>query len=298
MRLQIDLAALLAIALASTGSYAYADIKVVQSTTIDWSHAKFMGQPVTGDMSAMLKSNPFANGGASNSVTYSSGNLTRTDTPIMSIIMDSKAKTETILLPASKTYYVIPLPGSPAKASEGGTKGGKDTATASPFAGMMKNVKSKYVDGKEKTTLLGHPVHLYLMSMSVPSMKMTMNARLWIAADLPSIAAASACPGCTTGLSGTSNQFKGLPLKMTMTMSMKGIIDHMVAVTQVTSLSTDPIAASVFTAPADYTKTDKMPAPGISKPTPPATSSTPTNQAPAASTTPPAPDSSSPSAKP
>ena len=236
-----------------------ADLKVVQSTTIDWSHALLMGKPVTGDMASMMKANPMTNGSATSTTVSMSGNLIRTDTPLISMVIDTKAKTETMLFPATKTYYVMPLPGST------GDKG------AGSLDAMTKGMKITQTDGKKTMTMLGHVVHLYLMTISMPAMKMNMKSSMWIAEDLPSMPNYSMGGGSSSSAAAVAaSKVKGLPLKMSMKMSMLGMIENMGLTTQVVSLSTAPISPDVFTVPGDWTKTDKMPTAGLSPGGPPA----------------------------
>ncbi len=221
-----------AVLLAAVATVAHADLTVVEKTSFDFSKMTLMGKPITPEQVGMIKNLPMFGGGGMAMTLAQSGNKVKVDTPVASTIIDNDAKTETILIPDKKVYMTGPIKASMADQ-------------------YMKNATSNVKDMGETKTILGHEAHLYKFFIKTDSM--TMTGFTWMTQDLPAMPSFGQA---NPSLDVIKSKLSGFPLKMTADLVMPSLFGELGLSYEVVSVATDPVPATAFDIPADYTKRD------------------------------------------
>ncbi|MGO8672521.1 MAG: DUF4412 domain-containing protein [Capsulimonadaceae bacterium] len=182
-----------------------------------------------------------------------SGKKSRMDTPMMSTITDRDNDKIIELYASTKTYYVSKF--DPATASQ---------MLSHPAGHSSHGMPTDFVvtDTGKTSTLIGHPVHEYLVTGKLKNDDgtiTTMTMDIWAAQDIggaDSAGFAALLPG-----SGKT-QITGVPLSTTTTFA-GGHEDGMSMKLVVTAINTDPIPASTFQIPDGFTQTTTPGMPGM-----------------------------------
>lgn len=217
-------------------SPARADMTVTWHMTMDSPMMKNMPDQTRSMMDTMM--NPMT-------ITYS-GKFSRTDTPIVSIIIDRTAQKMITINKFGKTYSVSPLDPNkgPNMPMMGGAMGGGTPADV--------NVTNT---GNTKT-LLGHKCHELIVTGKIQREQgpnMSFKDDMWVASDISPLGGTSGLPLGSFG--AMASKIDGFPLEMTMAMS-GGQVDGTTVTIETTNISTDAVPASTFQVPDGYTKTD------------------------------------------
>jgi len=208
---------------------------------MDMSKMKISGKSVTAEQLAAMKAS-LPSGGNVETTSYYSGHKLKAVTSISTSIMDLDSQKMTILLPSRKRYMIMSLPPNDIKQ-------------------LTFGARAKVLAIKATKTMLGHDVHLF--KVSINSSTLAMIGYAWVAPDLP-----------TPPSFGASNNpmFDILTAKLTGTTlkaSYKIVSPssgQLSMTSEVESLSTDPIPASVFQIPAEYTQLQAPTRPGTPAP--------------------------------
>lgn len=190
------------------------------------------------------------------STEYISGSHIRIDTAGVSAILDSSAHKAFALNKTEKTYSVMDL--SPAMVNQ--MLAGGPVQSLGISAGTTYNL----TDTGKTSQLLGHKVHEYTISSSIPMGQtgtLTINADIFAAQDFPAqdMAAYNSLNSMTPG----TTHIQGIPLQTTTTIS--GLpIGNMTIKQVATAISATPVDSSLFAVPSGYTQTQIPPAaPGV-----------------------------------
>lgn len=218
----------------------HADVKVVQSMTIDNPQIKAAMQSMSPEQRAMMAK--MGMGGNTALTIYVSGKKSRIDFgAITSAIVNESTGKATILNRTAHTYSTQPIKSPEASA----TSSGKATVKAT---------------GKSKT-LLGHLCREYRVSAGNPAGPgSAVSGDMWVAGDLPRPSLRAMPVGPTAALKSQWSKIPGMPLKMDMTMvggPMGKTVVHMVA----KSVSKANLPAATFAIPAGYKIGPAYPAP-------------------------------------
>ena len=215
---------------------AHADMKVTWHMTIDSPQMRNVPEQYRSMADSFM--NPM--------VISSDGKRTRTDTPMMSTIIDKPADKMIMIMKMNKTYSVsslaagkgMPMPGAGAV---GNGKPSDVTVTAT---------------GKSKT-IIGHKCHELIVTGKLEQQQgpnMQFKDDMWVASDLASMTGATS--GMPFGsLGSSSSKIDGFPLEMSVALTGGQADGTTVAITT-TDLSSDALPAGTFDIPAGYTKTD------------------------------------------
>lgn len=211
----------------------------VKSAMLDRAKANMTDQQAAA-MDAMLKS-----------TMYLSGKRSRTDTAMMSIIVDAGTKQMTMLSPTRHSYFTMPMNPGMMKQMMGGA--------GLPGTGGGAAPAYKVTDTGKTTQYLGHTCRHYIldMTMTMPNAgNMTMHSDVLAAQDLPGLDPdVYQTLAMQMGVKG--EQMKGVPL-MTSTKITGGVTGEMSMTQTASDISTDPIPASEFDIPSDYTKASSL----------------------------------------
>jgi hypothetical protein len=184
------------------------------------------------------------------STLYLSGKRSRTDTAMMSIIVDAGTKQMTMMNPTQHRYYTMPM--NPAMLKQAmGSVGVPTGAGAAPTY--------KVTDTGKTTQYLGHTCRHYIlaMTMTIPNAgTMTMHSDVLAAQDLPGLDP-DVYQTLSMQMGVKGEQMKGVPL-MTETKMTGGMIGEMSMTQKASDISTDPIPASEFEVPSDYTQASSL----------------------------------------
>ncbi|MEO7902294.1 MAG: DUF4412 domain-containing protein [Capsulimonas sp.] len=233
MKLSLGIAG--AVALSLIAGPGRADVTMVAHTHMDMPSMR--GGASTPAMQAQIDK-------MSNTTTYISGHKVRTDTAIMSMIVDQDAGKMWFLNNTAHTYTVTTF--SPADAK----KMAAQMLKGQP--GKSKGMTYKVTDTGRTTKVLGHTARHYIVktTMDIMGKPTTMTQDILAAQDL-----STADMGVMGGKG--AGQVHGLPL-VTTTTYHGGMTEGMTMKQTVTSLTTTPIPASTFALPAGYTKTESQ----------------------------------------
>lgn len=216
---------------------ASADLKIVERTTFDFSKMTIMGNPITPDQLDMIKRSPFIGNVSGSDITmYDAGAKLRCDAPFADSIIDFTAKTDTLLLPATKQYMVTTIP-------------------TNQIAQLSAGATASLTDQKQTRTILGHVTHLY--AFTITNALLTIAGNMWIATDLPDLGS-PAFDSTNPAMGLIVSKVKGFPLQMDAQIDMPMTFGQLGLSYVVSSLSTAPLPASTFAAPADYTRSDTL----------------------------------------
>lgn len=230
MKMSRTLPATLA-ALVALAGVARADVTVVQTAVIDNPQLKAMMQSLSPQQRAQLAQ--FGMGSTIQSTSYVHGQKSRTDVGnITSVIIDGVTGRMTSLNRVSHTYSTQPI-----NAGNGG-------------GGVKVSLKPT---GKTKT-ILGHPCRSYHLTMISKGSNgpTTVNGDIWVAPDLPRLPVPPlGSRGPASLIAGQWSKINGMPLQTVMTIGGSPMGQTTIHTT-VKSVSTRPVAASIFTIPAGY----------------------------------------------
>jgi hypothetical protein len=229
--------AIAAVLIAAMATAARADLRADIRTTYDFSKMTIMGRPISPIELIMIQRMPMFKDGGIDMSLYASGSKVKVEMPVMTTIVDLKAKTSTMIMSATKQYSVTPL-------SESQTQQ------------IVGNAETNVRDMHQSKTIHGHMCHLY--RVYAHSDKMTMLGFLWAADDLPTIA--NGFPDANVG--ALTGKVKGFPMRMDATMSMPSLFGTLGFSYDVGDISTDPLDPSIFTVPPGYTEQQAAIPPG------------------------------------
>jgi hypothetical protein len=220
-----------ALAAAALAVSAKADITVVQKLTIENPQLQAAMQSMSPEQKAQMAK--MGVGGTMQTTTYISGHKSRTDIGAFnSTIVDQSNGKVIVLNRQSHTYSTRSLSTVEKKAAKGATASVKAT-------------------GKTKV-ILGHLCRDYHVSVDTPSLPGgSISGDIWAAPDLPQPALAAVSGGVTAALESEWHKIDGMPLKMSLLIAGSEMGDTTVK-TNAVSISTTPVAASVFSIPAGY----------------------------------------------
>ncbi|MEO7718481.1 MAG: TlpA disulfide reductase family protein [Capsulimonas sp.] len=163
---------------------------------------------------------------------YVSNNKVRTDTYLMTSILDIKAGKMFACNNMSKSYSEIPF------------SGGKYNVL--PAQGKINSLNNKVVDTKEMVIILGHKTRHYIITSRDSGSVMRMDE--YIAQDFSSRDMAT--------FKNPTQPVLGIPLKIKMVISGKDMPAELNMTMMARSISTTPIENGFFSIPSDYKKTD------------------------------------------
>ena len=219
---------------ALTASAARADLKVVQTTTIDSPQLKAYMETMTPQQRAQMgrSANPLLSGAPQRTTVYVHGTKTRADIGPVTYIVDAATRQATTVNRTTRTYTSQPY--------------------TQPSAGGSPNATVK--DTGQIKMIAGHPSRRYFLTATIPSQPGTLiQSDIWAAQDL------SQPPPLTTGggpLSSLQNLFKkikGYPMQSSLAITGSPLGSTTVK-TSVVSVSQAPLPASLFAIPAGYKK--------------------------------------------
>lgn len=217
-------------------SPARADLTVTWHMTMDGPMMKNLPDQYRGMMDTMM--NPM--------VLSTSGKLSRTDMPMMTVIVDKDAQKMTMINKYSKTYWISAIDPNKGPQMPGGPMGGNPGAPTDIV--VTETGKSKVI--------LGHKCHELVVTGKFAQQQgqnMSFKDDLWAASDLGLGSAASSIP--YGGFGSAASKIDGFPLQMTVSMT-GGQADGMIIDIETTNISTDTLPPSTFQVPDGYTKTD------------------------------------------
>jgi len=243
------MAAVLMLAAMSAGGSVRADLKIVERTSIDLTKAMIAGKPITPEEMGMLKNSPLVGGANGVEIAiYDAGSKFRLDMPTADSIVDTAAKTDTLLIPSTKQYMVMSIP-------------------ANQLSMLAQGSTATVTDENQTKTILGHLTHLY--SFTITNLMITFSGKMWVAEDLPGLTASALdTTDPLIGLIGSKT--KGFPLRIDATVDMPMAFGPFGLSFVVSSVSTDPLPAGTFAIPSGYTKTDSVDPSLLGIPRPPA----------------------------
>lgn len=179
--------------------------------------------------------------GASTKVTvYWSGHYLKIVSPSSVSIIDFGSNTTTVLLPSTKSWYVMPF------------------IPPTAMKQRLRDLQTNVTDMKKTQTLLGHKVRLF--KVYEKSAATTSIGYVWVAQDIPSPPVAY---DGNPGLAIAWNKLVGTMLKGHFDATGPGSRHRMSFAYEVTALSSAPIPASTFDIPSDYKKIEP---PSVPKP--------------------------------
>lgn len=224
---------------------AHADLTLVQTTTISNPQITAALQSMTPQQRAQVQKSgsPFFQTGPQTTTIYTHGRQSRLDYGAYSVIADPAKGQITTLNRRTRTYSTRPL----AQNQSGG------------FAGATVR------DLHQTKTILGHVAHHYTVATAnVGGAGSQLKADVWAAPDLAQPTGSLTGGGPAGPLQSLLRQVKGLPLQTTLVVAGSPVGTVSVKLLA-RSLSTRPVAASVFALPAGY-KPGQVAAPGGSSP--------------------------------
>ncbi len=222
---------------------ARADLKIASKMSMDSPMMKNMPAQAKAQMANMMQM-----------TTYVSGKKVCVSNPMYSLVIDQDAKTMVSISPMSKAYTEMPYNPAMAQSMMSGPMGG--------MSGAMQDLHIEE-DTTNPTTILGHKVRHYITTghMTVQGMgDVSMHTDSYYAQDLP--AADMAAYGALSAGTPGGTQTQGIPLKIVSSMT-GGPMGSMTITMEATSISTDPVPASVFDIPKGYKKQDMPNTPGM-----------------------------------
>jgi hypothetical protein len=216
--------------IATCAGTAHADVKVVESMTVDNPQIKAAMKNMQPEQRAQMAK--MGIGGTIVSTIYVSGGKSRSDVGAFgSTIVDPGSGKITLLNSTSRTYSTQPFSGLATKGT-GGASNAKPT-------------------GKTKL-ILGHLCRDYKVSGTLGAAPGgTFSGDIWAAADLPRPNLPPGAGGPLGALMRSGSKIAGMPLQMTLTMAggpAGATTVHMAA----KSVSKAPLPASTFAIPAGY----------------------------------------------
>lgn len=217
-------------AVAALAGAAHADVKVVQSMTIDNPQLKAAMQSMSPEQRAQMAK--MGIGGTIQSILYVSGRKSRTDIgAVNSTIINEASGKMTMINRTSHTYSTRPFGGTAGKTAGGATASIKPT-------------------GKTKV-ILGHLCRDYRVNVSSASMPGGISGDIWAAPDLQRLPLPALSGSPLAALGSQWSKIAGLPLQVTLTAAGSSMGTTVVR-TIATSIKTTPLPASVFAIPAGY----------------------------------------------
>ncbi|MGI4791742.1 MAG: DUF4412 domain-containing protein [Janthinobacterium lividum] len=227
-------AAVSALALMTVCGAAHADLKVVQTTSIDSPQLKAYEETMTPQQKAsMAKSgNPLFQNGPQQTTVYEHGRQIRTDIGSTSYLINSATRQTITLNRRIRNYTTQPYRTPPTTGQ--GTVNVKDTGQTKTFA--------------------GHLARHYLLTATLAAQPGTLiQGDIWAASDIPQPTMLSTGSGPFAVLQSLFHKIKGYPLKSTLTVTGSPLGNTTVT-TNVVSVSKSPLPDSLFSIPAGYTK--------------------------------------------
>lgn len=224
--------ALTAIAGALAAPAAHADLTLVQTTTISNPQITAALQSMTPQQRAQVQKSgsPFFQTGPQTVTIYTHGRQSRLDYGGYSFIANPATHQVLTLNRRTRTYSTRPLPAS--------QSGGFSGATVR--------------DLHQSKTILGHVAHHYAVATAnVAGAGSQLKADVWAAPDLAQPSGSLTGGGPTGPLQSLLRQVKGLPLQTTLIVAGSPV-GTVTAKSVAKSLSTKPVAPSVFVLPAGY----------------------------------------------
>lgn len=224
--------AVAALAGALAAPAAHADLTLVQTTTISNPQITAALQSMTPQQRAQVQKSggPFFQTGPQTMTIYTHGRQSRLDYGVYSVIATPDARQVLTLNRRTHTYSTRPLP------ANGG--GG--------FAGAAVR------DLHQSKTILGHVAHHYTVATAnVAGAGSQLKADVWAAPDLAQPSGSLTGGGPTGPLQSLLRRVKGLPLQTTLVIAGSPV-GTVTAKLVAKSISTRPIALSVFALPAGY----------------------------------------------
>ena len=225
---------LMALALLPVGGAAQADLKVVQTTSLDSPQLKAYEETMTPQQRAQMahSGNPLFQNGPQQTTVYVHGTHTRLDVGNLSYLVDSATRRTDVVNRQTHTYTVQPYR-IPANAGQGAV-----------------TVK----DTKQTKLIAGHLCRHYFTTATLASQPGTLvQGDIWAASDIPQPSLLSGGGGPLAVLQAQFRKIKGYPLKSTLAVTGSPLGNTTVS-TNVVSVSKTALPASVFSIPAGYTK--------------------------------------------
>ena len=224
----------IALALLAVCGTAQADLKVVQTTSVDSPQLKaYMETMTPAERAQMAKSeNPLFQTGPRQTVLSVQGSRTRLDLGNMTFLTDTAARRIETINRGTRTYSVQPY--------------------RAPATGQIAvTVK----DTGQTKVIAGHLCHHYLSTATLASQPgSVIQGDIWAAADIPQPAAFSTGSGPFSVLQSLFRKIKGFPLKSALTLTGSPL-GNTTFITNIVSVSKAPLPASLFAVPVGYTKT-------------------------------------------
>ncbi len=215
---------------------AFADLTIVQTTKISAPGVQQMLSQIPEQQKASLGGmlSPMLTGTPWLTTTYLQGSRVRTDMGQSAVVANGVSGQQFTLDKATHKFSL----------------GAYD-----PFQKVAGSFGFQITPTGVTTTMLGHTVQKYAIAMTSSVLsKSAISGELWAAPDLPAPPASKFASGSVAaGFGAQMAKVRGLPLAYTLTYSGTPMGDYSVS-SMPTSISENPLSASVFRIPSDYSQ--------------------------------------------